>query len=138
MASKIVIYLILIVCNYKASAQCNLEEFKGRIINDSVKFKTLKTGGTYVKNDRLIPSEIKVEIVSPSIKYVGQCDSGSLIRSLIPLLNNKSKDWCAILLLYSLSGKDASQFVGINSKHQWRRFYKKKDIDYWQKYLMVK
>lgn len=135
---KSILFFLLMSYPSFANAQCDFKAINNQLSNDSVKFQIMKTGGANIQNETIKLPQIKIKITSPVIKIAGVCDSALLINSLIPLLNDKNKDWCAVIFLYFLSGKDASQFIGLRDINEWRKLYKKRDIKYWNKYLMSK
>ena len=132
---KSALFFLLVFNTLMSFSQCDFRAIHTRISNDSANFLIRKIGGSNIQNETIKLAQIKIDLVSPAIKDIGKCDSILFIRSLLPLLNDKSKDWCTVIFLYYLSGKDASQFVGISGKKEWRRLYKKRDIDFWSKYL---
>lgn len=135
---KSILCLLSIFHFANAEAQCEYKFFCNQLSNDSVEFEIWKTGVANIQNETIKLSQIRIEVTSPVINIAAVCDTALLINSLIPLLNDTSKDWCTVIFLYCLSGKDASQFIGLRDINEWRKLYKKRDIKYWNKYLMSK
>jgi len=51
------------------------------------------------------------------------------------LLNNSNSDWAANLILYSIYDKDAFLLENYNDREFWFKYFKKEDLDFWNKKL---
>ena len=104
------------------------------IRNDSIKFAYgFRTPSLLDKH--YVPSYYDIHV---TINKEERSTAKRLSRECwISLLNDKSTDWAANLILYDLYRKDATDFriFDLKSRDDWVLQMKKRDVAYWTKYL---
>lgn len=136
---KIIFLSILIVNNY--ISQTNQYKENRGCLNQSMVF---------IRNDRIDYSIVMMTcdtcvpiksngcrvVVNLTDKDIEIAEKLSASCWLL-LLENDKTDWAANIVLYSLYNKEAL-LLSRNEIVDWKRFFKKEEIEYWEKFLYRK
>jgi hypothetical protein len=137
---KIFVLLIAVFffyCNI-SFGQKGYKCLKSNLSNNDLSFEVAKVGSSTLMNGTTLNLP-RNEIIVNSM-YINKClpikESRKVLGLLISSLKDTTKDFCAALLLYQITHRDASAFLVINSRKEWVTFLKDKDQVYWQEYLL--
>lgn len=133
-------YLFLIIFSFSifgSKAQSNLVVKNKKVMNLSfLTNKKIKYSIVLMSCDSCIPiSNIGYRVIVELSK-----NEQVVIKHLTPgkwieLLTNSATDYYTNLILYSIYNKDAFILSQNDSKELWKKYLRKKDLEYWKQHL---
>lgn len=117
-------------------SQNKLNNFIANMANDKLVFEVAKVGiSRLIDSNRIELPKILVFVKSSDVEgLLKTVKKNKVVKRLIPLLNDSTKDWYANVLLYQITDRDASALLVIENRNDWIKRNRENDIEYWHAY----
>lgn len=121
---------------FEMAGQTAIKDLVKSLSNDKLVFEVAKVGASRVTANTIELPKNFVVIKSYDVDaLLAKVTKIKLIKSLIPMLTDTTKDWYANVLLYQITGRDATLLIVIENREAWVTRNRKKDIEYWNSYF---
>lgn len=128
--------LVMLFYSSLGDCQPHKKNIKDVINNKTLSYKIIKTPVTLLDSNK---TQFPQTFIQLSLTKDEESEMHKLTsKDWRMLLSNNKSDWAANICLYHIFNKDASNFDIFKTEQEWRKFYKKDDVLFWENQFALK
>lgn len=119
-------------------AQVRLNKVLKNLHNEDAQYMDARFGALrFIDSNKVEVPEDRILVRSMDVnKLLKSAKRETVIRRLVGLLSDTTRDWYANLLLYDITHRDAIYYFGTpETRDSWVKSIRNKDIQYWNEYV---